>query len=108
MNRIFKIYWFLILVSGYVRKYSGQLDPVFSQYVYDKMLINPAVAGSSNWIVLSMKHRNHLMGFKGAPLTNVLTAHTPIQSKNMGLGLKMVMENISVSQVFELAKKKLF
>ncbi len=77
-----------------------QQDPVYSQYVFDKMLINPAVVGSSNWIVLSMKHRNQFLGIEGAPLTSILTAHTPIQSKNMGLGLKIVQDNIGVSQVF--------
>jgi len=99
MNKIFII--FILIISGYVAVH-GQQDPVYSQYMFDKILINPAYAGSSNWVVTTLKHRRQFEGMEGAPITNLLTFHAPIQTKNMGLGLKLVQDNIAVSQILTL------
>ncbi|MCK4746266.1 MAG: type IX secretion system membrane protein PorP/SprF, partial [Bacteroidales bacterium] len=80
----------LIMISGHFTRISGQNEPVYSQYMFDKILINPAYAGSSNWIVGSLKYRNHFRGIEGAPETSLFTFHAPLQKKSMGVGLKAV------------------
>lgn len=96
MKILMKIICVLFIFQATVLVY-GQRDPVYSQYMFDKVLINPAYAGSSNWIVGSLKYRNHLMGIEGAPQTNLFTFHAPIQKKNMGVGLKAIYDVTAVT-----------
>ncbi|WP_317898034.1 PorP/SprF family type IX secretion system membrane protein [Aurantibacillus circumpalustris] len=75
---------------------SAQQDPMYSQYMFDKMLINPAFAGSSNWVVATLKYRNQFMGINGHPTTQTFNIHAPIQKKHIGVGLKIVNDKMSI------------
>ena len=96
MKYLMKIISVLFILQVTILVY-GQRDPVYSQYMFDKVLINPAYAGSSNWIVGSLKYRSHLMGIEGAPQTNLFTFHAPIQKKSMGVGLKAIYDKTAVT-----------
>jgi type IX secretion system PorP/SprF family membrane protein len=48
---------------------SGQQLPLFSQYLYNKFLINPAVAGSDGFTSFSLTAREQWVGYSGAPRT---------------------------------------
>jgi type IX secretion system PorP/SprF family membrane protein len=48
--------------------FSQQL-PVYSQYLYNKFLLNPAVAGSDGYTSLSLNAREQWVGYEGAPRT---------------------------------------
>lgn len=76
---------------------AGQQDVSFSQYVFDKMLVNPAYAGSSKWLVGSIKNRSMISDIEGTPLTNIFSFQAPIQSKGLGLGLKLMQDKIAVT-----------
>ena len=47
----------------------GQQLPLFSQYLYNKFLINPAVAGSDGYTSVSLTAREQWLGYSGAPRT---------------------------------------
>jgi len=55
-----------ILCSGFV---SGQQLPLYSQYLYNKFLINPAVAGSDGYTSFNLTAREQWIGYSGAPRT---------------------------------------
>jgi type IX secretion system PorP/SprF family membrane protein len=48
---------------------SGQQLPIYSQYIYNKFLINPAVAGSDGYTSLNLTAREQWVGYSGAPRT---------------------------------------
>lgn len=102
MKNLLKILSVLFLLQATAQVF-GQRDPVYSQYMFDKVLINPAYAGSSNWIVGSLKYRNHLMGIEGAPQTNLFTFHAPIQKKSMGVGLKAIYDQTAVTNTLTIS-----
>jgi type IX secretion system PorP/SprF family membrane protein len=56
----------LILSAGLLK--SQQL-PVFSQYLYNKFIINPAVAGSDGFTSFNLTAREQWVGYAGAPET---------------------------------------
>lgn len=85
------IFMFFVLLS------QAQQLPMFSQYMFDKALINPAYAGSSNWIVGTVKYRDQFTGFDGSPKTETFTFHAPIQKKHIGVGLKVIHDQIAVT-----------
>jgi len=47
----------------------GQQLPLYSQYLYNKFLINPAVAGSDGYTSVSLTAREQWVGYYGAPRT---------------------------------------
>ena len=48
---------------------SGQQLPLYSQYLYNKFLINPAVAGSDGYSSVNLTAREQWIGYIGAPRT---------------------------------------
>ena len=61
------IYILLLLIPGNI-VFAQQL-PLYSQYLYNKFLINPAVAGSDGYTSLNLTAREQWVGYYGAPQT---------------------------------------
>jgi type IX secretion system PorP/SprF family membrane protein len=64
----------------------AQQTPVYTQYMFNDFVINPAVAGTYNYYQIRTCHRVQWMGIPDAPLTNVISAYGPHSSKPMGFG----------------------
>jgi type IX secretion system PorP/SprF family membrane protein len=66
---------------------SAQQDPLFTQYAYNKLAINPAYAGSSGRFSMDLIGRFQWTGIKGAPRTFSFAAHAPLHNQHIGIGL---------------------
>ena len=75
----------------------AQLEPQFTQYMFNEMFINPAYAGSREAISLTAAYRNQWVGIDGAPVTETVSAHAPLRNKKIGLGLSILNESIGVT-----------
>ncbi len=60
----------------------GQQLPLFSQYLYNKFLINPAVAGSDGYTSVSLTAREQWIGYSGAPRTFSFSWQTRMLKKS--------------------------
>jgi type IX secretion system PorP/SprF family membrane protein len=60
---------FISLLLLIVNQAFGQQLPLYSQYLYNKYLINPAVAGSDGYTSVSLTAREQWVGYSGAPRT---------------------------------------
>jgi len=60
----------------------GQQLPLFSQYLYNKFLINPAVAGSDGYTSVSLTAREQWVGYSGAPRTFSFSWQTRMLKKS--------------------------
>jgi type IX secretion system PorP/SprF family membrane protein len=78
-------------------KILAQQDVMVSQYMFNGLLLNPAYAGSQKYITSTLMYRNQWVGLKGAPSTTVLAVDGPIKTKNMGLGLILVNDQIGAT-----------
>lgn len=76
----------------------AQHTPITSQYLFNGLLINPAYAGSRDALTANLTHRQQWVGFEGAPVTQVLSIHTPISDRKIGLGLLVFNDRIGVSR----------
>lgn len=92
-----RLHQILIIISVFFF-FSGraQQDPMYSMYTQDKMLINPAFVGSSNWVVGTLKYRNNAPSFKNQYTTQTFNLHGPVQAKHIGLGVKVVNDKRAV------------
>jgi type IX secretion system PorP/SprF family membrane protein len=60
----------------------GQQLPLYSQYLYNKFLINPAVAGSDGYTSINLTAREQWVGYSGAPRTFSFSMQTRILKKS--------------------------
>jgi len=95
MNKIKHILAFLLFISM-MNSNHAQQDPMYSLYMFDKMIINPAFTGSSDWMVGTIKHRSQFVGMAGNPTTQTLNFHTPITKRHVGLGVKIINDKIAI------------
>ena len=75
----------------------GQQQALFSQYMFNGLGINPAYAGMSGSLDIAALARWQWVGIEGAPTTTTLSAHAPIQSKKIGLGLTISRDEIGIT-----------
>lgn len=61
---------------------SAQQLPLYSQYLYNKFLINPAVAGSDGYTSFNLTAREQWVGYYGAPRTFSFSFQTRMLKKS--------------------------
>ena len=72
----------------------AQQDPQFTQYMFDRLSINPGVAGTTGSICATGLLRQQWSGFDGAPKTGLFNAHMPINKINSGVGLSVYFDEL--------------
>lgn len=88
-----KYLFLLILISGTLSS-KAQLDPMFTQYMFNTQSINPAYAGMWEKIGFFSLVRRNYAGIDRAPFTQIISFHTPIKNEFVGLGLNIINDNI--------------
>lgn len=74
-----------LVASGLVGK--AQQDPQFSNFMYDKLSINPGYAGIENQLCGTLFYRNQWMGFGNQPTTLLANVHNNFAIIHGGAGL---------------------
>jgi type IX secretion system PorP/SprF family membrane protein len=64
----------------------AQQDPQYSLYMFDKMALNPAAAGSKDAMEANLIARDQWLGIPGAPKTGAFTIQAPISGERLGWG----------------------
>jgi type IX secretion system PorP/SprF family membrane protein len=62
--------------------------PVYSQYLQNGLVINPAYAGSREALSAMLSYRMQWMGTPGAPVLQTVSLHSPMKNERVALGLK--------------------
>jgi type IX secretion system PorP/SprF family membrane protein len=76
----------------------AQQLPIFSQYLYNKFLINPAVAGSDGYTSFNLTAREQWVGYYGAPQTFAFSGQTRLMKG------KFIVKSNSVKKQFNRPK----
>ncbi len=82
----------LLLLGGL--NAAAQQDPLFTQYMFNKLVVNPAYAGSQEMTTVELLNRYQWVGIDGAPKTLTLSAHTVTNNNKVGLGLYLYRDEI--------------
>ncbi len=99
-----KLFCTLILLSFACIGFAQQ-ESQFTQFMHNKLVINPAYAGSGG-AGLTALYRKQWVGFEGAPESKLLSFNAPIFGKKVGFGLTIannktgIMENWSASMAY--------
>ena len=91
MRQALTLLAFLIFASGIS---FGQQDPMFTKYMFNSLVFNPAYAGSKDHMYLGLLHRTQWYEINGAPSTQTITLHTPLKNDRVAVGATMVNDKI--------------
>lgn len=73
----------------------AQQDPMFSQYYFNPLTVNPAYAGSRDVVSMTGLVRRQWLGIASAPVTGGFSIHTPDAARRNGFGLTLVNDQLS-------------
>jgi len=90
-----------ILISGVISLFflslcKGQQEINYTMFMFNKLAINPAYAGSVDALRISGHYRNQWTAFAGAPKNFTLSAHSNIFSEKMGGGITITSDQTGI------------
>ena len=89
-----------MLITVLSLRLNAQQLPLYSQYMFNTLEINPAYAGFKQAMQFTSVFRKQFNGIKTAPQTAMISGDMPIGETRLGIGLKIVDDRISVIQNF--------
>jgi len=83
MKKILIVSTILLTIMSFSK---AQQMPLYSQYMMNGFLLNPAMAGNVDYIPLRLTVRQQWVGITDAPSTQAISGHYLFNNKKMGLG----------------------
>lgn len=94
MKIIMKKLLIIFSVALSVSQASAQQDAMYSQYMFNYMIVNPGYAGSRDVLSVTGMYRKQWINVDGAPSTLTFSADMPIANERMGVGLTVFKDQI--------------
>lgn len=91
---------FTLIIFGFLK---GQGRTLNTQFINNKLSINPAYAGTNNSVDFTLLHRSQWVGINGAPTAQVLSINLPALRENLGLGLNINRISFGINQLLDLS-----
>lgn len=88
----------IISVSLYCLALSAQQEQLYTQFMFNKQLFNPAYVGNEEVPSASLLYRDQWNGFEGAPTTQVISFAMPMWNKRLGLGFNVINHSIGFNE----------
>lgn len=90
----------VLLVLFAASKVCAQQNPVYSQYKFNGLAINPAYAGAYEALSATFVYRNQWVDVKESPRTQSFSLHSPVFRDNFGIGLSLTGDRNGYIQQF--------
>jgi len=72
----------------------AQQDALFSQYMFNKLAVNPGYAGSRELLSADLLYRYQWVNIEGAPKTVSAAIHSPLNNPHLALGFNLSNDKI--------------
>jgi type IX secretion system PorP/SprF family membrane protein len=79
-------------------KVIAQTEPMYSQYMFNMLNVNPAYAGSRSVPSLTSLFRKQWMGIRGAPQTSSISLDMPMNNDKIGIGIQLLDDRLGVER----------
>lgn len=90
-NKYFSL--IVIIILSVVQTF-GQQEAMNTQYILNKLYVNPAYAGYKEQVNIVAMHRSQWIGFKGAPMTQTLAFDMPLKKDELAIGSTLIHDRI--------------
>lgn len=95
-----------LIILGFILFFHADLlaqqRPIFSQYMFNGLVLNPAYAGNQPQLNVSLLHRDQWVNVKGAPKTSSLIAHSALKDRPVGIGMLVSRDKIGVHDDYSI------
>ena len=93
-----KVVLFFVFLTSFSMVFDAkaQYDPLYNQYNFDQLMLNPAYAGVHDILTTSLLVRGQWVNIDGAPTTATLTGHTSLGNNKAGVGATIINETFGV------------
>jgi type IX secretion system PorP/SprF family membrane protein len=81
----------------------AQQEHQYTQFMYNKLLLNPAYAGARGVPSITAIYRNQWIGFKGAPQSALVSFNSPFLSPRVGVGVTLSHQQIGLQRDFHMS-----
>lgn len=76
----------------------AQQRPMYSQYMFNMLNINPAYAGSRGVVSTTALYRDQWVGIPGAPKTASFSLDMPLNEQKIGIGLQLFDDRLGIER----------
>ncbi len=94
------LFLFFILLCFYT---NAQQAPMYSQYMFNMGIINPAYNGNHENTEITSVFRRQWVGINGSPKTSTISLGIPDNKRGLGFGLQLLHDEIGVETTNSLA-----
>lgn len=77
---------------------TAQQQQMYTQFMYNKLALNPAFAGNETYLSASLLYRDQWSGFPGAPNAQVFNVNLPRIGNRIGIGLNLERQTIGITE----------
>ena len=98
-----KITFIIICLCLFPQIKGQQYDPLYTQYMFNSLAINPAYAGTSGSLNAMIMSRQQWVGLPDAPNTQTFSIHSPVASRYIGAGLSFIYDRMGPIQNINLS-----
>ena len=81
---------------------TGQQEPMFSQYLFDGLIVNPAFSGNGEQAIVTTAARKQWLDIERSPSTLYLGGHMPSPDRRNGFGFTLMRDAIGFNDVTNL------
>jgi type IX secretion system PorP/SprF family membrane protein len=92
-----KIIFTIVLMAAFWQA-NAQQEHHYTQFMYNKLLLNPGYAGARGVPSLTGIYRNQWIGFDGAPQSTLLSFNSPFLTPKVGVGFTLSQEKIGLQR----------
>ncbi len=98
MRKILTLAVFLFLFS--IPSF-GQQDAMYTKYMFNSLVYNPAYAGSKGYMSVILLHRTQWWSIPGAPYSQTFSIHSPVGNRRVGVGFSASHDVIGPTRAIE-------
>ena len=91
----------LFLMASCALNLRAQQDHQYTQFMYNKLLINPGYAGARGIPFVTAIYRNQWLGFDGAPESALVSFNSNLLSQRVGVGVTLSNNRIGLMRDFQ-------
>jgi len=81
---------------------NAQQTTLFTQYMFNGLVINPAYTGTHGNMTASASYRSQWTRLKGAPQTQIATLHSPIKFSRSAAGVMLMHDQAGVTHQYSI------
>ncbi len=101
MTKAINIFWF-VFFSLCANGIFAQQEQLYTQFMFNKLVLNPAYAGNEEVACASVLYRDQWTGFEGAPTTQLFSINAPLAGQKVGLGFNLARNTIGITEKLTL------